>query len=201
MRPGVQTPERPRPEESPEPFFWRLLSDAGKRSVVVDAFMNCPLEDFHGTQVLEYGTWTWFSQPGTRPPTLQREILDRFGRYPAEDHSKVLGPPELDVGILELGLGLRHGGALGIEVGLEGLALQAVEEIALLHLGALLEQALLEEGGDAGDQVHTFGCLDAPGELGALGDRPRLDRDDADGGRARRADLGDSAGATQQKAQ
>jgi len=94
MRPGVQTPERPRPEESPEPFFWRLLSDAGKRSVVVDAFMNCPLEDFHGTQVLEYGTWTWFSQPGTRPAALQREILDRFGRYPAEDHSKVLGTPE-----------------------------------------------------------------------------------------------------------
>jgi predicted AlkP superfamily phosphohydrolase/phosphomutase len=56
--------------------------------------MNCPLEPFNGTQVLEYGTWTWFSEPGTRPHTLEREILSRFGRYPAEDHSKVLGPPD-----------------------------------------------------------------------------------------------------------
>jgi predicted AlkP superfamily phosphohydrolase/phosphomutase len=94
MRPGSQAPERPRPDESPEPFFWKLLSDAGKHSIVIDAFMNCPLEDFNGTQVLEYGTWTWFSEPTTRPPALQREMLGRFGRYPAEDHSKVLGPPE-----------------------------------------------------------------------------------------------------------
>jgi predicted AlkP superfamily phosphohydrolase/phosphomutase len=94
MRPGGQAPERPRPHESPEPFFWKLLSDSGKRSIVIDAFMNCPLEPFNGTQVLEYGTWTWFSEPGTRPRTLQREIVSRFGRYPAEDHSKVQGPPE-----------------------------------------------------------------------------------------------------------
>jgi predicted AlkP superfamily phosphohydrolase/phosphomutase len=94
MRPGVQAPERPRPDESPEPCFWKLLSDAGRRCVVVDAFMNCPLEPFNGTQVLEYGTWTWFWEPTTRPRELQRELLARFGRYPAEDHGKVLGPPE-----------------------------------------------------------------------------------------------------------
>lgn len=94
MRPGSQAPERPRPDESPEPFFWKLLSDAGKRSIVIDAFMNCPLEPFNGTQVLEYGTWTWFWEPTTRPPALQREILGKFGRYPAEDHGKVLGPPD-----------------------------------------------------------------------------------------------------------
>jgi predicted AlkP superfamily phosphohydrolase/phosphomutase len=94
MRPGVQTPERPRPDQSPEPFFWRLLSDAGRRGAVIDAFMNCPLEAFNGVQVLEYGTWTWFWEPTTRPPDLQAEILARFGRYPAEDHSQVLGPPD-----------------------------------------------------------------------------------------------------------
>jgi len=94
MRPGSQAPERPRPDESPEPFFWKLLSDAGKRSIVIDAFMNCPLEEFEGTQVLEYGTWTWFTEPTTRPRELQGEMLARFGRYPAEDHSRVLGPPE-----------------------------------------------------------------------------------------------------------
>jgi predicted AlkP superfamily phosphohydrolase/phosphomutase len=94
MRPGCQVPVRPRPHESPEPFFWKLLSDAGTRSLVVDAFMNCPLEGFAGTQVVEYGTWTWFAEPTTRPRELQDEILAKFGPYPAEDHSKVLTPPD-----------------------------------------------------------------------------------------------------------
>jgi predicted AlkP superfamily phosphohydrolase/phosphomutase len=94
MKPGDQLPQRPRADESPEPFFWKLLSDAGQRCVVVDAFMNCPLKDFNGAQILEYGTWTWFWEPMTTPPGLRDEIVAKFGPYPAEDHSKVLSPPD-----------------------------------------------------------------------------------------------------------
>ncbi len=94
MTPGEQLPHRPRPDRSPQPFFWKLLSDAGRRCVVVDAFMTCPVAGLRGTQVLEYGTWTWFWEPVTAPPELRDEILARFGPYPAEDHSRVLGPPD-----------------------------------------------------------------------------------------------------------
>jgi predicted AlkP superfamily phosphohydrolase/phosphomutase len=94
MKPGDQLPQRPRADETPEPFFWKLLSDAGKRCVVMDAFMNCPLKEFNGAQILEYGTWTWFWEPMTTPPALRDEIVAKFGPYPAEDHSKVLSPPD-----------------------------------------------------------------------------------------------------------
>ncbi len=92
--PGRQGPERPRPEESPEPVFWKLLSDAGRRGVVMDAFLSCPVEPFNGVQILEYGTWTWFWEPMTSPAGLRREIRSRFGPYPAEDHGRVLAPPD-----------------------------------------------------------------------------------------------------------
>ncbi len=94
MAPGQQLPQRPRPDQCPQPFFWKLLSEAGLRCVVMDAFMTCPLESFNGSQILEYGTWTWFWEPVTSPPELGREIAARFGPYPAEDHSRVLEPPE-----------------------------------------------------------------------------------------------------------
>lgn len=94
MRPGRQVPERPRPDESPALPFWKFLSDAGRRCIVMDAFMSCPVQPFRGVQVLEYGTWTWFWRPMTSPAGLRREILARFGPYPAENHAEVLGPPD-----------------------------------------------------------------------------------------------------------
>lgn len=94
MRPGRQAPERPRSDESPAAPVWKLLSDAGRRCVVMDAFMSCPYEPFNGVQILEYGTWTRFWRPMTSPPSLRREILARFGPYPAEDHARVLEPPD-----------------------------------------------------------------------------------------------------------
>jgi predicted AlkP superfamily phosphohydrolase/phosphomutase len=88
-KPGHQGPVRPRPEDSPVPFLWKLLSDRGRRSVIMDAFMTCPLRDFAGTQIVEWGTWSWFTEPTVIPASLGNEMRERFGPYPAEDHSKI----------------------------------------------------------------------------------------------------------------
>ena len=95
MQPGHQGPVRPRPDRSPVPFLWKLLSDRGKRCVIMDAFMTCPLQNFNGTQVVEWGTWSWFCEPTILPAALKNEMQKKFGPYPAEDHSKVgMTPPD-----------------------------------------------------------------------------------------------------------
>ncbi len=94
MQPGQQTPVRPRPDLCPVPFLWKTLDDHGKRCIVVDAFLTCPLKNFAGVQLVDWGSWTWFWQQTILPEGLGREIAARFGPYPAEDHSKVgMTPP------------------------------------------------------------------------------------------------------------
>jgi predicted AlkP superfamily phosphohydrolase/phosphomutase len=97
MKPGEQGPLRPRPDLSPFPFLWKLLSDQGKRCVIMDAFLTCPLEPFNGVQIVDWGSWSWFWEPTITPATLKREIRDRFGPYPADDHSKVGMTPPTDL--------------------------------------------------------------------------------------------------------
>ena len=94
MNPGHQGPLRPRPDRSPFPFLWKLLSDHSKHCVIMDAFLTCPLQNFNGTQIIEWGTWSWFWEPTMLPGSLKRELQRKFGPYPAEDHSKVLTPPD-----------------------------------------------------------------------------------------------------------
>ena len=94
MNPGQQSLQRPRPDSSPYPFFWKLLSDRGKRCVIMDAFLTCPCENFNGAQILEWGTWTRFWEQTTTPASLKREIQKKFGSYPSEDHSKVMTSPD-----------------------------------------------------------------------------------------------------------
>lgn len=94
IRAGEQTVHRTRPDECALPPFWKLLDDAGTRCLVMDAFMNHPLDGFAGVQILEYGTWTWFSDPAATPKPVWREIIRRFGPYPAPEHTKVLDVPE-----------------------------------------------------------------------------------------------------------
>ena len=94
-RAGEQTALRTRPEWCARPPFWKLLDDAGRKSIVMDAFMNHSLESFRGIQVLEYGTWTWFGEPGASPPGIRNEILRRFGAYPSPEHSLVVNVPEI----------------------------------------------------------------------------------------------------------
>lgn len=93
-QPGQQGAVRPRPDQSPVPFMWKLLSDHGMRCIVMDAFMTCPLQNFNGTQIVEWGTWSWFSEPSISPESVKKEMQKKFGAYPAEDHSKIgMTPP------------------------------------------------------------------------------------------------------------
>ena len=96
-RPGHQGVLRPRPDQNPLPFFWKLLSEHGKRSVVMDAFLTCPVQDFNGTQIVDWGTWSWFWEPTMLPGSLKREIARKFGPYPSDDHSKVGITPVTDI--------------------------------------------------------------------------------------------------------
>ncbi len=93
-RAGARGIWRARPQDAGAPPFWKYLDDAGKRCVVMDAFMNHPLPGFGGVQILEYGTWTWFVSPGARPTRLWKEIARRFGPYPAPEHLHVLDVPD-----------------------------------------------------------------------------------------------------------
>ena len=93
---------------------------------------------------------------------------------------------ELDIGVGEPGAGVGDRGLLLRHRGLERRALQAVQQVALLHLGAFGEQALLEERGDAGGQRDAVHRLDAADEFGCLGDRLARRAHHADRGRAAR---------------
>jgi predicted AlkP superfamily phosphohydrolase/phosphomutase len=94
MQPGQQTPTRPRPDLCPVPFLWKVLDEHGKRCIVIDAFLTCPLQTFSGVQIVDWGSWTWFWQQTILPAALGKQIAARFGSYPAEDHSKVgMTPP------------------------------------------------------------------------------------------------------------
>jgi predicted AlkP superfamily phosphohydrolase/phosphomutase len=95
MLPGQQAPARPRPDLCPVPFVWKLLDERGKRCIVMDAFLTCPLEGFGGIQIVDWGSWTHFWKPTILPASVEREMR-RFGPYPAEDHSSVGMTPPVD---------------------------------------------------------------------------------------------------------
>lgn len=94
VRAGDQRVHRALPEWCALPPFWKFLDDAGRRCIVLDAFMDYRLEGFGGVQILEYGTWTWFSEPGSTPSNARREIVRRFGAYPGPEHTKVFTVPD-----------------------------------------------------------------------------------------------------------
>lgn len=94
VRAGDQRVQRTLPEWCARPPFWQFLDDAGRRCIVFDAFMDVRLPEFKGVQILEYGTWTWFSEPWSSRPGLRKEIVRRFGRYPAPEHSRQVTVPD-----------------------------------------------------------------------------------------------------------
>ena len=98
MQPGQQAPVRPRPEVCPVPFLWKILDGHGKRCIVMDAFLTCPLDNFGGVQIVDWGSWTHFAPTTIVPESVKRSIQQQFGNYPAEDHSQVgmTPPPDPD---------------------------------------------------------------------------------------------------------
>ncbi len=93
IRGGEQVIHRTQPCRIGSPPFWKLLDDAGRKCIILDAFMDCPIERFKGIQILEYGTWTWFGEPGSSPPGMLGDIKRRFGPYPAPEHSNLVQVP------------------------------------------------------------------------------------------------------------
>lgn len=85
---------RTRPQECALPPFWQYLDRAGRRCIVFDAFMDHRIKGFRGTQILEYGTWTWFGEPGSTPRQLLRQLVRQVGPYPAPEHLHVLSVPD-----------------------------------------------------------------------------------------------------------
>ena len=94
IRAGEQVIHRTDPTTCGRPPFWKFLDDAGRRCVVFDAFMDYPLPGYRGVQVHDYGTWTWFGEPGSSPPGMLRDIKRRFGPYPAPEHSDFVQVPD-----------------------------------------------------------------------------------------------------------
>jgi predicted AlkP superfamily phosphohydrolase/phosphomutase len=94
IRAGEQEIHRTLPEQSGRPPFWKHLDDAGRKCIVFDAFMDYPLPGFRGVQVHDYGTWTWFGEPGSNPRGMLHEIKRRFGAYPAPEHSNLVKVPD-----------------------------------------------------------------------------------------------------------
>ncbi len=87
---------------------------------------------------------------------------------------------ELDIGVGEPGAGIRDGRLLLRHRGHERRLFQAIEQIALLHLGAFDEQALIEECGHPRGERHAVHSLDAADEFGRLGDGLTRRADHAD---------------------
>ncbi len=93
-RAGLRGVERARPERIGAAPFWVDLDRAGRRALVMDAFMTAPARGFGGVEIVDYGTWTWFGEPRVAPRRLGREIARRFGSYPAPEHLEVLDVPD-----------------------------------------------------------------------------------------------------------
>ena len=94
VRAGEQEIHRTRADECAQSPFWKYLDDAGRKCIVMDAFMDYQLDGFQGIQVVEYGTWTWFTKPASTPKRVYKDIVSRFGRYPAPEHTQVLNVPD-----------------------------------------------------------------------------------------------------------
>ena len=94
VRAGEQEIFRTRAEEIAQDPFWKYLDDAGRKCIVMDAFMDYRLDGFKGIQIVEYGTWTWFTTPSSTPSRIFKDIVSKFGKYPAPEHTQVLNVPE-----------------------------------------------------------------------------------------------------------
>ena len=93
-----------------------------------------------------------------------------FACWPATRLQQVLRALERQLGIGVLRLQLRHIRLVSLDLRLKRRLLEAVEEIALLDLGALDEEPLFEKRADPGNERHPTHRLDAADELVGLGD-------------------------------
>jgi predicted AlkP superfamily phosphohydrolase/phosphomutase len=94
IRAGEQHVHRTVASDCAEPPFWKWLDAAGRRCIVLDAFMDYPLEGFGGIQIVDWGTWTWFTETTGQPSRLLKDLVRQFGKYPSPEHMDVLSVPD-----------------------------------------------------------------------------------------------------------
>ena len=84
------------PNQYGQPPFWQILSDAGKKCVVLDAPYTHPHEAFNGVQVFEWGTWAQYWKPMSVPNKLMGELTRQCGAYPLGIEANQIGLSALD---------------------------------------------------------------------------------------------------------
>ena len=80
--PGTYRLRRPNATCRAAPAFWRLTSEAGLRTCVLNMPMSYPAEAVNGLQVAGWLTPSPQSEGFTHPPELAPELAARFGEYP-----------------------------------------------------------------------------------------------------------------------
>jgi predicted AlkP superfamily phosphohydrolase/phosphomutase len=99
--PGLQGARRFSAEQYGVPTLWQLLSQAGKRCVVLDAPYTHPETNFIGTQVFEWGTWAHYWRPQSTPSRLMRQLTHACGAYPLGWEANQVGLGRLDAVALQ----------------------------------------------------------------------------------------------------
>lgn len=69
--------------------FWLQLSRAGKRIAVLDVPMTYPVEGLNGIQLVGWGAHSPQWHLDSWPPELIKEVITRFGSYPAPDDDEL----------------------------------------------------------------------------------------------------------------
>lgn len=71
--------------------IWKILSQTGKRCIVMDAPYTFPEEGYNGVQIFEWGTWAWYSKPMAMPAELWDKLKASCGAYPLGYEANQIG--------------------------------------------------------------------------------------------------------------
>lgn len=96
-RPGQQNVRRFGSDQYGQPPVWQLLSEAGKRCIILDAPYTHPQKDFSGIQIFEWGTWARYWHPMSVPPKLLQQMTGHCGAYPVGFEANQVGLGALDL--------------------------------------------------------------------------------------------------------
>jgi predicted AlkP superfamily phosphohydrolase/phosphomutase len=91
--PGVQGWQRFHTGLYGRPTFWRLLDEAGRRCVVLDAPYTHPEQGYGGSLVIDWGAWARYLGPTSMPEPLARELERAVGKHP-------MGMEAHDIGLI-----------------------------------------------------------------------------------------------------
>lgn len=70
--------------------FWSFLSRSGKRVTVLDVPKTIPLKGLNGIQLVAWGAYSPSWYPDSWPPEAIKEVVSRFGKYPAPDDDEFI---------------------------------------------------------------------------------------------------------------